>query len=92
MANTSDGPGAEDAGERKTETIEKGTTRRHTFFCVERRRHVEKKTVIEAVPKTISVHGRQVEGWIITTEEQVIDKTITLAESMEGTGVQHDTE
>ena len=72
--------------------IEKGVTRRHTFFCVERKRHIEKKTVIEAVPKTITVCGRQVEGWLITTEEQVIDKTITLAESMEGLGLQHATE
>ena len=72
--------------------IEKGVTRRHTFFCVERKRHIEKKTVTEAVPKTITVCGRQVEGWLITTEEQVIDKTITLAESMEGLGLQHDTE
>ena len=48
--------------------------------------------MIEAVPKTITVCGRQVEGWLITTEEQVIDKTITLAESMEGLGLQHDTE
>ena len=72
--------------------IEKGVTRRHTFFCVDRKRHIEKKTVIEAVPKTITVCGRQVEGWLITTEEQVIDKTITLAESMEGLGLQHATE
>ena len=72
--------------------IEKGVTRRHTFFCVDRKRHIEKKTVIEAVPKTITVCGRQVEGWLITTEEQVIDKTITLAESLEGVGLQHDTE
>jgi len=72
--------------------IEKGVTRRHAFFCVDRKRHIEKKTVIEAVPKTITVCGRQVEGWLITTEEQVIDKTITLAESMEGLGLQHDTE
>ena len=92
MADTSAGPGAKATRGRETETIEKGVTRRHTFFCVDRKRHVEKKTVIEAVPKTISVHGRQVEGWVITTEEQVIDKTITLAESMEGIGLQHDTE
>lgn len=74
------------------EIIEKGVARRHTFFCVDRKRHAEKTNVIEAVPKTITVLGRQVDGWIITTEEPVIDKTITLAESMEGLGVQHDTE
>ena len=72
--------------------IEKGVTRRHIFFCVERKRDTKKKKVIEAVPKTITVCGRRVEGWVITTEEQVIDKTITLAESMEGLGLHHDTE
>jgi hypothetical protein len=81
----------DERGQRQ-KIIEKGVTRRHTFFCVERKRHTEKKTVIEAVPKTITVCGRRVEGWIITTEEQVIDKTITLAESMEGLGLHHDTE
>ena len=81
------------ARRRGPEIIEKGVTRRHTFFCVDRKRHADKtKNVIDAVPKTISVLGRQVEGWIITTEEAVIDKTITLAESMEGIGVEHDTE
>ncbi|HIC69554.1 MAG TPA: hypothetical protein EYO90_08515, partial [Candidatus Latescibacteria bacterium] len=83
--NTAQGGNAREHGAE----IEKGVTRRHTFFCVERKRHIEKKTVIEAVPKTITVCGRQVEGWLITTEEQVIDKTITLAESMEGLGHQH---
>ena len=86
--NTAQGGNAREHGAE----IEKGVTRRHTFFCVERKRHIEKKTVIEAVPKTITVCGRQVEGWLITTEEQVIDKTITLAESMEGLGLHHDTE
>jgi len=86
--------GAPDASTRRRgpEIIEKGATRRHTFFCVDRKRHAEKTNVIEAVPKTITVLGRQVAGWIITTEEPVIDKTITLAESMEGLGLQHDTE
>jgi hypothetical protein len=81
------------ASRRKApEIIEKGVTRRHTFFCVDRKRHVENKELIEAVPKTITVLGRQIEGWIVTTEEPVIDKTITLAESMEGIGLLHDTE
>jgi hypothetical protein len=74
------------------EIIEKGVTRRHTFFCVDRKRHAEKADIIEVTPKTITVLGKKVEGWIITTEEPVIDKTITLAESMEGLGIQHDTE
>jgi hypothetical protein len=74
------------------EMIERGVTRRHTFFCVDRERHAAQAEVIEAVPKTITVLGQRVEGWIITTEEPVIDKTITLEESMEGLGVVHDPE
>jgi hypothetical protein len=81
-----------DGRKRPPEPIEKGVTRRHTFFCVDRKRHAEKTVMIEALPKTISVFGRKVEGWIITTEVLVIDKTITLAESLEGVGLQHDTE
>ena len=75
------------------EFVEKGTTRRHTFFCVNRERHTQDgKRVIEVKPKTITVFGDEVEGWIITTEEPVIDKTITLRESLEGLGVLHDNE
>ena len=48
--------------------------------------------MIEAVPKQITVFGETVEGWIITTERPVIDKTITLAESVEGVGSTHDPE
>ena len=80
------------AAGKSVEAIEKGVTRRHTFFCVDRKRHTEKAVIIEVVPKTIQVLGRQVEGWIITTEEPVIDKTITLAETMDGVGLTHDPE
>ena len=73
------------------EMVEKGVTRRHTFFCVDRERHGG-RGVIEAVPKRITVFGETVEGWIVTTERPVIDKTITLAESMEGIGSIHDPE
>lgn len=76
----------------RLEVIEKGVTRRHTFFCVDRKRHTDGTEVLEASPKTITVLGRQVDGWIITTERPAIDKTIPLAESMEGLGLQHDTE
>jgi len=93
MAET-EAEGTPDTNSRRhdLEIIEKDVTRRHTFFCVDRKRHTEKTNVTEAVPKTITVLGRQVEGWIITTEEPVIDKTITLAESMEDLGLQHDPE
>lgn len=75
------------------EFVEKGTTRRHTFFCVDRARHTQEgKRVIEVKPKTITVFGDEIEGWIITIEEAVIDKTITLTESLEGLGVLHDNE
>ena len=36
-----------------------------------------------SVPKNITVFGRAVEGWIVTTEEPVIDATISLRESLE---------
>lgn len=72
--------------------IEKGVARHHTFFCVDRKRHTHKKKIVEVVPKRIEVFGQPVEGWIITTEEPVIDKTISLAESMEGLGARHDPE
>ena len=75
------------------EFVEKGTTRRHTFFCVDRKRHTQRgKRVIEVIPKMITVFGEEIEGWIITTEEPVIDKTITLSESLKGLGVLHDNE
>ncbi len=72
--------------------IEKGVTRRHTFFCTDRQRHTTSTKVIDVVPKTISVFGRQVDGWIVTTEEPVIDKTISLSESLDDMGVRHDPE
>lgn len=75
-----------------TEIEERGVTRRHTFFCVDRKRHGGKAELIEAVPKQIVVFGETIEGWIITTERPVIDKTITLAESVEGIGSTRDPE
>ncbi|MBT3342964.1 MAG: hypothetical protein HN712_17945 [Gemmatimonadetes bacterium] len=72
--------------------IEKGVTRRHTFFCTDRERHTTSTKVIDVSPKTISVFGRQVQGWIVTTEEPVIDKTISLKESLDDMGVRHDPE
>jgi len=74
------------------EFVEKGTTRQHTFFCIDRKRHTRWAKVVKEEPKTITVFGQQVEGWIVTTEEPVIDKTISLAESMEGLVIQQDNE
>ncbi|MEW6751308.1 MAG: hypothetical protein AB1505_10075 [Candidatus Latescibacterota bacterium] len=74
------------------EEFEKGTTRRHTFFCINKARHAADERVVEAVPKEVAVFGHTVQGWLITTEEPVIDKTIPLGESLQGDVVQHDPE
>ena len=63
---------------------EKGMTRRHTFFCINKERHTASSKVINARRKEISVFGQQVRGWIVTTEEPVIDKDISLDESTQG--------
>ena len=62
--------------------VEKGTTRRHTFFCINRERHTRFSKVVEAVPKEILVLGKMVRGWLVTTEESAIDKVIHLNESL----------
>ena len=74
------------------EFVEKGTTRQHTFFCMDRKRHTRWAKVVKEEPKTITVFGEVVEGWIVTTEEPVIDKIISLSESMEGLAILHDNE
>ena len=63
---------------------EKGMTRQHTFFCVNKERHTSASKVIEAQPKEITIFGQKVQGWIVTTEEPVIDKIIPLDESTQG--------
>lgn len=63
---------------------EKGMTRRHTFFCINKERHTVSSKVIDAQRKEISIFGRRVRGWIVTTEEPVIDKDISLSESTQG--------
>ena len=63
---------------------EKGVTRRHTFFCINKERHTASSKVIDAQRKDISVFGQQVRGWIVITEEPVIDKDISLDESTQG--------
>lgn len=72
--------------------FEKGMVRRHTFFCVNKARHTANEHVVEAVPKEITIFGKQVQGWLITTEEPVIDKTIPLKESLRGGMVPGDPE
>ena len=64
------------------EIVEKGTTRRHTFFCINRERHTRFSKVVEAVPQEIFVLGKKVKGWLVTTEEPAIDKVIHLDESL----------
>ena len=73
--------------------IEQGVTRRHTFFCVDRERHTRAPTnVVEVGPIQVVVFGREVQGWVVTTEEPVIDKTIPLRESLQGTPFKTDPE
>ncbi len=67
-----------------TKSTEKGMTRRHTFFCINKDRHTASSKVINAQRKEISVFGQRVRGWIVTTEEPVIDKDISLDESTQG--------
>lgn len=66
------------------EEQEKGMTRRHTFFCINKERHTASSKVIDAQRKEISIFGQRVRGWIVTTEEPVIDKDISLDESTQG--------
>ena len=66
------------------EGMEKGVTRRHTFFCINKERHTASSKVIDAQRKEISVFGQRVRGWIVITEEPVIDKDISLDESTQG--------
>ena len=65
---------------------EQGVTRTHVFFCVDKERHGQYggERVLHAEPKRVTVLGKQVDGWVITTELPVIDKTITLRESLDG--------
>lgn len=70
----------------------KGMTRRHTFFCINKERHTASSKVIDARREEISVFGQRVRGWIVTTEEPVIDKDISLDESTQGTMPHRDPE
>jgi len=73
--------------------IEQGITRKHTFFCVDRERHTRAATkVIEITPKQIVVFGREVRGWVVTTEEPIEEETIPLRESLQGAKFRQDPE
>ena len=71
---------------------EKGMTRRHTFFCINKERHTAGAKVIDVQPKEIDIFGENVRGWIITTEEPAIDKIIPIDESTQGEVLSHDSE
>ncbi|MCC7261069.1 MAG: hypothetical protein IT369_00975 [Candidatus Latescibacteria bacterium] len=75
------------------DAIEKGVTRRHTFFCTSTERHIHNPgKVVKMEPYQIVVFGRTIDGWLVTTEESVISKVIPLDESLRGDVVMHDPE
>jgi hypothetical protein len=63
--------------------VEKGISRRHTFFTKDKSSHEGQSNFISAIPKQIQVFDKVINGWIITAEEPVIDKIISLSESMQ---------
>ena len=73
-------------------TIEKGTTRRNTFFCTNKDRFSQMDEVVEISPREIDVFGRKISGWLITMEVSTIDKHIPLEESLNGEIMFHDPE
>ncbi len=75
-----------------TEHSERGTTRQHTFFCTRKERHITSSKVVNIEPKEIVLPDQKVKGWLITTEETVIDKLISLSESLHGGVMEHDPE
>ena len=72
--------------------IEKGTTRRNTFFCTNKDRFSQMDEVLEITPKEITVFGQKILGWLITMEASTIDKHIALEESLNGDIMFHDPE
>lgn len=74
------------------EPNERGTTRQHTFFCTKKDRHITNSKVVDINAKEVVVFGQKVKGWLITTEEAVIDKLIPLSESLHGDVMEHDPE
>ena len=66
-----------------SDKIEQVDTRRSTYFCISRERHAQAGQVVEEVPKEIVVFGRTIKGWLVTTESPLIDKVISINESLE---------
>ena len=64
------------------ELSERGTTRRHTCFCINKDRHTESQNIIEIHKKRVNLFGQTVIGWLITTEEQVIETIIPARNSL----------
>tara|TARA_B100001123_G_scaffold441992_1_gene584505 strand:- start:921 stop:1151 length:231 start_codon:yes stop_codon:yes gene_type:complete len=62
---------------------ERFSMRRNTFFCTNKERHTQPGQVVEEVEKEIVVFGRRVKGWVITTESPLIEKLISIDESLE---------
>ena len=62
------------------------------FFCTRKDRHITSSKVVEIEAKEIVVFDQKVKGWLITTEEAVIDKLIPLSESLHGDVMEHDPE
>ena len=65
------------------ELSERGTTRRHTFFCTNKDRHAESQNIIEIHEKPVKVFGNIVVGWLITVEEPVIETIIPVRNSLQ---------
>ena len=65
------------------ELSERGTTRRHTFFCTNKDRHSESQNIIELHEKSVKVFDRIVVGWLITVEEPVIETIIPVRNSLQ---------
>ena len=75
-----------------SESNERGTTRQHKFFCTRKERHITNSKVVRIESKEVVVFNQKVKGWLITTEETVIDKIIPLSESLHGDVMEHDPE
>ena len=74
---------------------EKSITRQHTFFCTNLKRHSQasdNSNTIATTPKEITVFGKTIRGWLVTREEMVIEKVITLEEAVEPELTDHDPE
>ena len=64
------------------ELSETGTTRKHTFFCINKERHTQDQKVTEIHKKVVNVFGKTIVGWLITTEEQVIETIIPVQSAL----------